>query len=368
MKQDNLLQSLVWLGLSLSTTMVNAEQLASEEQIKAAEKLLNDYCEETPAVSSEYFKKLVSDVKKIRQDFCRLNVDIDELTNRVLPAISRHKSTSSIEGKVFNVPYKFRFEDVSDNQFKRFSYVPLISEMSFNPMATLNVMDYTLSPPEPEKDRVELKYDNSYQVHVDIEKCTTVTSVDCSTYFGDFEIAYNHAQRTYSKPLADEVYKVYKSAERDWSDYFDNARSQMPWEYFVNYKAWVNSKKAGRVGHPLDYQIILLHPGIVIENVSDAVDGENTKEALMIEVAGINYWRDKSWYEPSGISLVSLYADRAQTKDWGWGAAVHFGNDLTIGWSRHDEDDGIFISVDLWKLFTDKKAKFDGFRKDYLNR
>lgn len=361
MKKEIVFIALASVIIYLPAISAHAEGGVTEEEIENAEQILNEYCNEVPQILSKHFDGLKADVQNIRKRFCNLDVDIDELTDEVLPALGRHKSVSLLEGKLFKVPFELKTKPLTDEQFERFSFVPLLNEISLNPMATYNVTQYSAT-------RIEVKYDNSFQMQLDLAKCNDITSIDCKKYFKDFKSAYNHAQRTYSTPLAEEVYKVYKSAEKDWNAYFENARSQMPWEYYINYEAWVNSKRVGRVGHPLDYQWILFHPSIVIENVSDAVDGENTKEALMIELAGVNFWRDKEWYEPSGVSLVSLYADRAQTKDWGWGAAIHFGNDLTVGWSKHDDENGVFVSIDLWKLFSNKKAKYDSFRQKYLRQ
>jgi hypothetical protein len=93
----------------------------------------------------------------------------------------------------------------------------------------------------------------------------------------------------------------------------------------------------------------------VIENVDAALEGDQTKEALLIEAVGVNWWSERPWYMPSGGSLVALYSDRSATADVGYGVAVHFRGVYTVGYAVHDGDDGVFISVDLLKFFQDKR-------------
>jgi hypothetical protein len=75
---------------------------------------------------------------------------------------------------------------------------------------------------------------------------------------------------------------------------------------------------------PPTVQWIVLHPNIVAENVAASAGGEKVKEALMIELAGANWWKQEQWYLPTGGSITGVYADRADVSESGYGVALHF--------------------------------------------
>lgn len=211
---------------------------------------------------------------------------------------------------------------------------------------------------------LEIKYGHNLIFSVDRAACNaqlTTAGTDCLTLLQEFMSIYTYAHNTLASPLALKHHLYLVKLEKDWDDFLDNSKSQMPWEMLINGWRFKQDQKPGLWSPPPEDQIIFFHPSIVIENVSDAIDGENTEEALMLEVIGYNSWQSENWYTPTGASLVTLYADRNQTKDWGMGVAIHFDNNLTVGFSRHDDENGVFVSVDLWKLFTDKKSVLERY-------
>lgn len=150
--------------------------------------------------------------------------------------------------------------------------------------------------------------------------------------------------------------------DNQWRLYATEARSQTPIELALN--SWYFSRRQdhqGFVGAP-DYQIIFLHPSVVMEQVSKADSGSKLKAGIAMEWLGGNWW---SWSDddggsmkmPFGISIISTYSDRAGTKDLGHGLMLHYDHVYSLGVTRHGDDTGIFLSVDLQKLFTDKASK-----------
>ena len=150
--------------------------------------------------------------------------------------------------------------------------------------------------------------------------------------------------------------------DNQWKKYATEARSQTPIELSLN--SWYFSKQEdtdGFVGAP-DYQIIFFHPSVVMQSVNNAADGSKFKAGIALEWIGGNWW---SWSDdeeakmkrPLGISIISTYADRAGTKDIGHGLMVHYDHVYSLGVTRHGDDTGVFISIDLQKLFTDKASK-----------
>lgn len=184
----------------------------------------------------------------------------------------------------------------------------------------------------------------------------------CSGLISAYSEIYNYSQDLIENIHTAPVLKYIRLSRQEWDDYYEKSRSQTALERAINGALWRRDKKPGQFLAPPDKQYIVLHPSIVIENVSEALDGSNTREGIMIELFGMNWWRHDKWYQPSGFSLTTVYTDRPLIKDWGYGLALHFGNDFTIGAVDHDGSTGVFISVDVLTLFKDKRALMD----DYL--
>lgn len=328
--------------------------LAEEPDVSV---ILNEFCAEKHSYETKYLKRFAVATQAIRDEYCSTAPDITDVRDAlVLALISSASVFDAIDDKsiltnggVFDIEI---FQSVLAN-------TPLSQGLP------------TFNSQRMGRNELDLNMGNTLRQQVDISKCDTALKTqfpegNCVELFNDFENLYNFALMTVSSPIAKKVWNIWDKAEADWTRYFDNGRSQMPWEYAANYALWSRTKEAGKVGTPLDYQVVLLHPSVVIENVSGAIDGQNTKEGLMLEVVGINFWRSDNWYEPTGASFVSVYADRAETRDWGVGVAVHFDNTFTIGATRRDDENGFFISVDLWQAFMDKKTKMEKVRSRVL--
>ena len=105
-----------------------------------------------------------------------------------------------------------------------------------------------------------------------------------------------------------------------------------------------------------------------MQYIDHASDGEQMKEALAVEWLGVNYW---NWKIPFGISAVSTYADRASVKDISHGLMFHVNNKYSFGLTRNGDDNGIFFTLDLLKLFEDKQSNFTKYRdsaKGYFDK
>lgn len=206
--------------------------------------------------------------------------------------------------------------------------------------------------------------------HVEIQsvnKCNVVvTSIsgsgDCKSALIEFKRIYNFAQATLSQPKALSLVRYLGGLEKQWDDFYANGRSETIWEMLINGSRFQSSNEAYKFMPPPDSQIIFMHPGVVIENVADAHDGEQSREALMLEVVGINWWRNNKWYKPSGLSAIALYADRAGVDDTGYGIAIHFASKFSIGYANHGGAHGYFITIDLLQLLEDKKTLLNEYR------
>lgn len=145
-----------------------------------------------------------------------------------------------------------------------------------------------------------------------------------------------------------------------WQRYLDESRSLTTLELL--WTTWLESDHLAQdhlVG-PMSRQWILLHPNLVIENVSDAPDGSKMELGITIEWLGINWWDKETspFGFPFGVSITSLYSDRPGVDAVGNGLMVHFNNRYSVGWASHGGDDGFYISVDLLNMFVDKKSEW----------
>jgi hypothetical protein len=183
----------------------------------------------------------------------------------------------------------------------------------------------------------------------------------CGDVLDEFLSLYTYAQTTDATADALTFAKDVSERSADWKDFLDSSRSQTPLEVWLNSIAFDGTKSSTFSNAP-DYQWIVLHPNAVVENVKDAVDGEETQEALVVDLVGINFWRQKRWYVPSGASIVTAYSDRNDTEDWGYGLAIHFRSKYSVGWADHDGDGGFFISFDLLDLVADKKKMIEKYK------
>ena len=165
---------------------------------------------------------------------------------------------------------------------------------------------------------------------------------------------------------------VAQERKAQWQVYFDESIPQWPWELaLVNgpiYKCKLKQQKG--LGKVPEWQLIVVHPEIALEYVDGAADGDQFRPALMIEILGANFW---SWDDgakqkgpwglpiPLGVGFVVTFADRADTDDWGLGGVIHINHTYNVGATFRGSDAGIFASVNLAKLFEDKRKKADKY-------
>ena len=144
-----------------------------------------------------------------------------------------------------------------------------------------------------------------------------------------------------------------RAAVRDarWRSYFAEARSQYPWELYINsrrYEATVRGSSG--VSGPPDWQWIVLHPDVGMQYVRAAAAGDRFKPALVLEIVGYNRWSWGADHRPQnawGASLVRSYADTASVPSGAWGIAVHRNNKYSLTFSRVDGRLGLLLSIDL---------------------
>lgn len=166
--------------------------------------------------------------------------------------------------------------------------------------------------------------------------------------------------------ILDSLVKM-KEKDKRWTDYIDDARAQTFVDIAVTtflYES-VYGKQPNVFSEPPKIQWFALRPAAIIENVADALDGDQTKTGLALEVIGFNAWDDACFGLACGASVIVTHMDRAEVDDFGWGLSFHVENDYSFGFTRHGNDTGIFVTVDLLKLLIDKKSTFTQYKEKY---
>ncbi len=164
----------------------------------------------------------------------------------------------------------------------------------------------------------------------------------------------------------DETYEQLGLYSNAWTNYFTKARSQTFIELGINTWRYKDHLQKGENVPPPSSQLIFLHPSVAFEYVDNAVEGQQLKGALVMEWVGMNWW---NLSVPLGFSVVSSYTDRAGLNDHAWGLMFHVYNNYSIAYTHRSGGDGVMVTVDLLKLFEDKKTNLDNYKnkiEDYI--
>jgi hypothetical protein len=329
--------------------MVTFTQLsiANESEIKA--KKWNEECIKVSKdkSTSVYFKELADKLHKEKLRYCRLD-------------LSNNQSFPFSLGDSFDYLFPYNNDPAKNASIK----IELEKMAVLNQYPQIGIKDeykfeVNMEPREVvEASRISECNKTAESFSMDVKEAT------CAKALKEFVDIFNAAQKIYALSGAFDTKKHLDSLTSDWTKFLDYSRSQTPLELLINGMIYKYSEKE-TFRKPPGGQWIFLHPGVVIENVSDAIDGEQTNEAIALDVLGYNWWKQDSWYIPSGISYTKIYADRNGIKDWGDGISLHFKSKFTIGYSKHGDAEGIYISVDLLELFKDRKKIFSEYRSDF---
>ena len=189
---------------------------------------------------------------------------------------------------------------------------------------------------------------------------------------GILMLTHDTLQYVYKKAAVDAIGKLAEKRVDRWQTYFDKSIPQWPWELaLVNGPIYAHAlRDQPGMGKVPEWQMIVAHPDVLLQYVDAADDGDQFKPALMVEVVGGNFW---SWGKgaeqkgpwgfpvPLGAGFIVTYSDRSNTDDWGFGGILHINHLYNFGVTSHGGDIGFFVSVDLAKLFENKKKKADKY-------
>lgn len=200
----------------------------------------------------------------------------------------------------------------------------------------------------------------------DLDKCDSEIE-QCDKKFAALAYLLN----AMTKPLKIKKLKVVRQnlieVDAAWDRFVTDARSQTFSDIWAT--TWFYEKPSvfdERLNPPPSTQLFLFHPSIIIENVEAAIDGEQMKEGIAVEVFGVNWWDKHSspCGIPCGASFTTTYTDLAGVKDEGVGLMLHFYNKYSIGYSKHGDHVGYYVTIDLLKFLEDKKSQINAWKKE----
>lgn len=184
---------------------------------------------------------------------------------------------------------------------------------------------------------------------------------NCTQVFEDFSEAFNPYRSVFVKRFDNAA--ALAALSTGWDEFLDISKSQTALEVFLTTQANRRHFRANYLVGPPPFQIIALHPDLAYNHLDAAPDGSKGKFGLSVEWIGVNFWNAKV---PVGVSLASVYADRAGVRDVGHGLQLHLYNRYAIGWADHDGENSFYFNVDLLKLFEDRKARYEAYLDRYF--
>lgn len=151
----------------------------------------------------------------------------------------------------------------------------------------------------------------------------------------------------------------------EWDEFLTSGRSQTPLDLMLTTMLERRHLRSEYLVGPPLRQWSLLHPGLVVERVSDAAPGDQVGLSVAVEWIGVNWWSERSplFGLPFGVSLTTVISNRRGTSSVGHGVSLHFDNRYSLGWSNRDGVDGYFFSIDLLKLVDDRRRRLDRYRQ-----
>lgn len=197
-------------------------------------------------------------------------------------------------------------------------------------------------------------------VPANVQECERVAGTSCGHVLDEFQMFYTHAHQEYTRDEALNTKSHIANLRKEWEPFLNKMRSQTLIEQGIN-GWWFRRNETVDFSKPPSMQLIVLHPIALLEYMDEAKDGDQLNEAYGLEILGLNWWKKRKWYIPTGGSILALYSDREDVDGWGAGFAMHFDSEYTLGIATHNGENSVFLSIDLWKIFHDKQKVFNSY-------
>ena len=161
-----------------------------------------------------------------------------------------------------------------------------------------------------------------------------------------------------------DIHNALSLLDGEWTYYFEEARSQYPWELALNDRRY--DAAPNQLERPPKGQLIFIHPTVAIEYVGGGIENKAAYNTVpIVELLGYNVLRLRRdgppLKRPIGFSTIASYTPALTGDNVGYGVMIHIGNDLSVGVTQRDtglqQDTTWLVSVDLGKLFLQKSQE-----------
>ena len=154
---------------------------------------------------------------------------------------------------------------------------------------------------------------------------------------------------------AHEYAQFLEKLDAEWSEFLIEGKPMFPLDLGATDLLYRLLSKEYRTAsgfrRPPEFQVYFAHPAPGFEFSSDAADGEKLKEALTLELLGLNYWKGDLL---TGVSFIANWVDRAGSENVGLGLQLTWNSKYSLSVVRHGGDTGILLSLDLANFVTTK--------------
>lgn len=200
------------------------------------------------------------------------------------------------------------------------------------------------------------------------QKFTEARGNHCIAYVKAWSKAVSEYNSQLSKISPAQMSLAAVKYSKDWENFYSLSRSQTLFDTIYTSRRYRKKLSGAAFVKAPDVQYFLFRPGVVLDYVEDADEGSRYKEALSFEWWGFNYWRQcPYWIEKAcGMSVVSIFSDRADSDNYSLGLMFHYDNNLSFGIARGMEDEeeaSLFVTVDFLKAMESKEERLRDWKK-----
>ena len=163
----------------------------------------------------------------------------------------------------------------------------------------------------------------------------------------------NSIGKYYGRKLISDLASDVNKVNKEWDSFLFKSKPMYPLDLiatdFMYRKFGEYDRSAEGFKRPPKYQWFFLHPSPAFEYVSNAMDGEQLKPTVYLEIFGVNAWKNRHF---TGISLIATYTDRNNIDDKGFGVLITYKNSYSLAITKYGDETGVMFGLDIARFFT----------------
>lgn len=317
-------------------------------------------CGDAQTPDSMHFADIQKQAQQINQQFCdALKAPASSALPREELRVFAARAHRDVLSRFAGLPL-----DQLDAQFT--FWEGQIDGGSINPLSMPVLIVARRTPNDPYRYSFAGNADNNAGVislASDDTACASAFNGDsCSGVLEDLANAIAPYQINYNAYAANRTVAELNRQSKRWDRYFEEGRSLTTIDLALTTWMEKESIRASHLQGPPPRQWFALHPEPVVEYIPGAPSGDQFEAALAVEWVGVNWWEDSIIGLPFGASFSTTHSERIGVDDMGYGVTLYFDNVYSVGWARHGDEDGYYVSLDLLTLFEEQKSRIERYR------